>query len=98
MMGQVFVSGELMGALLQPQLGTSRDSPRLTPRERQMVQLLSEGYSAQEIADQLHLSAKTVATHRENVFAKLQIHGIAELTRFALREGISTLDVHRNRH
>lgn len=97
MLGQVFVSGELMGALLQPQATPSRDSHRLTPRERQMVQLLSEGYSAQEIASQLHLSAKTVATHRENVFAKLQIHGIAELTRFALREGISSLDVHRSR-
>ena len=97
MLGQVFVSGELMGALLQAPGQQSRDSRRLTPRERQMVQLLSEGYSAQEIASRLHLSAKTVATHRENVFAKLQIHGIAELTRFALREGISSLDVSRSR-
>ncbi|MDT8998193.1 response regulator transcription factor [Paucibacter sp. APW11] len=70
---------------------------RLTPREREMVQLFSEGYTAQEIATQLHLSAKTVATHREHVFAKLQIQGIAELTRFALREGLSSLDVSRPR-
>ncbi len=98
MAGQLAVSGELVGALLQPRAPASGSGHRLTPRERQMVQLLSEGYSAQEIAQQLHLSAKTVATHRENVFAKLQIQGIAELTRFALREGISSLDASRSRH
>jgi len=103
----LFLSGELAGDLLQGRLQTTKASSarskgplygpvtRLTPRERQMVQLLSEGYSAQQIALQLHLSAKTVATHREHVFTKLQIQGIAELTRFALREGISTLDAAR---
>lgn len=98
MAGQLYLSGELVGGLLQGQRGgpetSSRcEASRLTPRERQMVQLLSEGYTAQQIAHQLHLSAKTVATHREHVFAKLQIQGIAELTRFALREGLSSLDV-----
>jgi DNA-binding NarL/FixJ family response regulator len=104
---QIFLSGELAGDLLQGRLQTSITPDRrtnhggvtrLTPREREMVQLFSEGYSAQEIATQLHLSAKTVATHREHVFAKLQIQGIAELTRFALREGLSTLDVTRPRN
>jgi DNA-binding CsgD family transcriptional regulator len=56
------------------------------------VQLLAEGYSTQQIATQLHLSAKTVATHREHVFAKLQIQGIAQLTRFALKSGLSSLE------
>lgn len=101
MQQQLYLSGELVGDLLQGRLQAAerRDSPvqRLTPREREMVQLFSEGYSAQEIATQLHLSAKTVATHREHVFAKLQIQGIAELTRFALREGLSSLDVSRPR-
>lgn len=101
MAGQLYLSGELVGGLLQslrqPEEGSSpsRAAERLTPRERQMVQLLSEGYTAQQIAAQLHLSAKTVATHREHVFAKLQIQGIAELTRFALREGLSSLDARR---
>jgi len=106
MANQVFLSGELAGDLLQGRLQTTRTpnrstnhglANRLTPREREMVQLFSEGYSAQEIATQLHLSVKTVATHREHVFAKLQIHGIAELTRFALREGLSSLEVSRPR-
>ena len=93
--GQLFLSGELVGQMLA-QGGAPPASdptqPRLTPRERQMVQLLAEGYSTQQIADHLHLSAKTVATHREHVFAKLQIQGIAQLTRFALRTGLSSLD------
>lgn len=98
MAGQLYLSGELVGGLLQgqrdgPAISSRCEAARLTPRERQMVQLLSEGYTAQQIAHQLHLSAKTVATHREHVFAKLQIQGIAELTRFALREGLSSLDV-----
>ncbi|QPF73403.1 response regulator transcription factor [Roseateles sp. DAIF2] len=98
MAGQLFLSGELVGAVLDnyrhPASAPTGASTlgRLTPRERQMVQLLSEGYSAQQIAEQLHLSAKTVATHREHVFSKLRIQGIAELTRFALREGLSSLD------
>jgi DNA-binding NarL/FixJ family response regulator len=64
----------------------------LTPREREMVQLLSEGHTTQQIADRLHVSAKTVATHRENILHKLHIRSIAELTRYALREGLSALD------
>ncbi len=67
---------------------------RLTPRERQTARMLAEGYSTLQIAAQLNLSAKTVATHREHVFAKLQIQGIAQLTRFALRTGLSTLESH----
>ena len=65
---------------------------QLTAREREVVQLFSEGHSTSQIAEQLHLSAKTVATHRENVLHKLHIEGIAELTRYAIREGLSSLD------
>ncbi len=67
----------------------------LTPREREMVQLLSEGHSTQQIAERLHVSVKTVATHREHILHKLQIQGIAELTRYALREGLSSLETPR---
>ncbi|WP_082568926.1 response regulator transcription factor [Rhizobacter sp. Root1221] len=65
---------------------------QLTPREREIVQLFSEGHSTGQIAEQLHLSAKTVATHRENVLHKLRIESIAELTRYAIREGLSSLE------
>jgi DNA-binding NarL/FixJ family response regulator len=95
--GQTFLSGELVGQVLAQGGATQAVDPhlqRLTPRERQMVQLLSEGFSTQQIADHLNVSAKTVATHREHVFAKLQIQGIAQLTRFALRAGISSLEAH----
>lgn len=94
MQGQIFISGEL----LQGTLAGMRHDPsqftvmQLTSREREMVQLFAEGYSAQQIADRLHVSAKTVATHREHVYAKLRIQSVAELTRFALREGLTTLD------
>lgn len=65
----------------------------LTPRERQLVQLVAEGYSTQQIADRLCISGKTVATHRENVLSKLKLRSIAQLTRYAIREGLSPLEM-----
>ena len=64
----------------------------LTPRERELVQLVSEGYSTSDIAQRLHVSVKTVATHREHVMHKLHVSSAAELTRYALREGLTSLD------
>lgn len=97
--GSVYVSPSLVGIFVaqvrsrsNPQADPTRSASPLTARERQIVQLFSEGYSTQEIADRLHVSAKTVATHRENIQQKLNISGIAEMTRYALREGLSSLD------
>jgi DNA-binding NarL/FixJ family response regulator len=64
----------------------------LTVREREIVQLFAEDLSTQDIAARLHLSAKTVATHRENITRKLGVRGIAGLTRYAVREGISPVE------
>ncbi|HMH66892.1 MAG TPA: response regulator transcription factor [Pinirhizobacter sp.] len=64
----------------------------LSPREREITQLFAEGLSARDIAERLHVSVKTVGTHREHIMAKLGIHGIAQLTRYALREGLTVLD------
>lgn len=64
----------------------------LTPREREVAQLLSEGYSTRHIAKRLFVSVKTVDTHRYQVLKKLDLRGIADLTRLALREGLSSLD------
>lgn len=96
--GRVHVSPSLVGIFVEQyrasaggQAVRSVATP-LTPRERELVQLFSEGYSTQDIAERLHLSAKTVATHRENIQHKLHIGGIAEMTRYALREGLSSLD------
>ena len=63
----------------------------LSDREREVLQLLAEGKTAKEIADQLHVSIKTVETHRTNIMTKLNIHRIAELTKYAIREGLTPL-------
>ena len=63
----------------------------LSDREREVLQLLAEGKTAKEIAEQLHVSIKTVETHRTNIMTKLDIHRIAELTKYAIREGLTPL-------
>jgi DNA-binding NarL/FixJ family response regulator len=64
----------------------------LTKREREVLQLLAEGRSTKEIASLLFLSVKTVETHRKNIMEKLDLHSVAELTKYAIREGITSLD------
>src|ERR1700723_3551247 len=61
---------------------------RLTPRERQVVQLLAEGKTSKEVAVSLNLSVKTAETHRTNIMRKLGLHSVADLTLYALRHGI----------
>ncbi len=65
---------------------------RLTGREREVLQLIVEGHSTQEIATLLYVSGKTVETHRARLMEKLDIHTIAELTQYAIRKGIIELD------
>jgi DNA-binding NarL/FixJ family response regulator len=64
----------------------------LTAREREVAQLYAEGQPTKQIADRLNLSVKTVETHRRHIMEKLNINSIAELTKFAIREGLTTLD------
>ncbi len=64
----------------------------LTIREREVLQLLAEGHSTKEIAATLHLSVKTVESHRQKIMQKLNIHSVAGLTRYAIREGLTSLD------
>lgn len=61
---------------------------RLTPREREVVQLLSEGKSSKEVGSALNISYKTAETHRANLMRKLEIHSISELVRYAVRNQI----------
>jgi DNA-binding NarL/FixJ family response regulator len=63
----------------------------LTDREREVLQLMAEGKTSKEIAFQLHLSIKTIETHRMKVMEKLNIHTVAELTKYAIREGLTSL-------
>ena len=62
---------------------------RLTPREREIVQLLAEGQSNKEVASTLAISPKTVETHRANIMLKLNFHSIGELVRYAIRNKIA---------
>ena len=69
---------------------TTREIPgdRLTAREREIVQLLSEGRSSKEVASFLGISVKTAETHRANIMRKLEIHSVSELVRYAVRNQI----------
>ena len=66
----------------------STDPDRLTPRERQVVQLLAEGKSSKEVAVTLNLSVKTAETHRSNIMRKLGLHSVGELVLYAVRNNI----------
>lgn len=63
--------------------------PRLTARERQVLQLIAEGYTSPRIAERLHVAPSTVEVHRRNIMRKLDLHNVAELTRYAITNGIS---------
>jgi len=64
----------------------------LTPRELEVLQLLSEGKTTKEIAFSLQVSVKTIETYRQQIMAKLGVHSIAELTKYAIREGLTSVD------
>ncbi|HEV8538892.1 MAG TPA: response regulator transcription factor [Bacteroidota bacterium] len=64
----------------------------LTPKEKEILQLIAEGNLTKEIAFQLNLSTKTVEKHRYNIMEKLNMHNIADLTKFAIMEGLTTLE------
>ena len=66
---------------------TQGQSP-LTSREREVLQLISEGHTNNEIAEILNLSQKTVESHRGNIMKKLDLHNVAELTKYAVQSGI----------
>lgn len=66
------------------------DPFNLTQREREILQLVAEGHSSKSISKTLHLSSKTVDSHREKIMKKLNIHNIADLTKYAIRERLTT--------
>jgi two-component system nitrate/nitrite response regulator NarL len=67
-------------------------TPKLTPREHEVLAGIAEGLSNREIAERLNLGMRTVESHRENLMAKLNIHSIAGLTRFAIANGLVPID------
>jgi two-component system NarL family response regulator len=73
-------------------LPAAQPPPPLGAREREVLQLLAEGHSSPQIGRKLHISVRTVETHRRNIARKLGLHSVAELTKFAIREGIVRLE------
>ncbi len=71
-----------------PTSGETPPPERLTPREREVVQLLAEGKSTKEVAVALDLSVKTAETHRSNIMRKLEMHSVSDLVRYAVRNKI----------
>jgi DNA-binding NarL/FixJ family response regulator len=97
MRGERFLSQSVRDQVLDDYVELVRDardpagSP-LSPREREVLQLLAEGHSTKEMASTLSISAKTVESHRKQMMDKLGMHSVAELTKYAIREGLTALD------
>jgi len=88
--GDAFLSPQIAEYALQGDLapGSAERDP-LSPREREVMQLIAEGYTSRQIADRLGLSTKTVSNHRANIIEKLGVRTTAGLVRYAIRAGIS---------
>jgi DNA-binding NarL/FixJ family response regulator len=88
--GQTYICPEVAGALVSAMRdGQERgETPRLSRREREVLRLIAEGTRSPSIADQLHISLGTVEVHRRNIMRKLGLRTVADLTRYAVREGL----------
>jgi DNA-binding NarL/FixJ family response regulator len=82
------VSQMMLDGYLRPQVESDPGQCILTPREREVIQLVAEGKTTKEVATALSLSVKTAETHRTNLMRKLNLHSIADLTLYAVRNGI----------
>jgi DNA-binding NarL/FixJ family response regulator len=94
---RTYVSPDIAGVVvdeLRAEGGAAHATPlaSLTDRERQVLQLLAVGKTAKEIAATLGVSIQTIETHKQHLMTKLSLHGIAELTKFAVRHGITPLE------
>jgi DNA-binding NarL/FixJ family response regulator len=95
--GQVYLSPQITGIVVDDYLHVTSDQDtsvlsKLSSRERQVLQLLAEGKSTKEIAFDLSLSIKTIETHRQHIMNKLDLYSVAELTKVAVREGLTSLE------
>lgn len=92
--GSMYLSPKITGVVLEDTLHRSEvpeSTTALSVREREVLQLIAEGRSTREIADELNLSVKTIETHRAQIMKKLKIGTLAELIKYAVREGITSL-------
>jgi DNA-binding NarL/FixJ family response regulator len=97
MANKTYLSPEAANIIIKDYFAHGTDSgptssSGLSSREREILQLLAEGKRPKEIADLLYISPKTVDTHRQQIMHKLSFRSIAELTKYAIREGFTTLE------
>jgi len=92
-----YLSPDIAGVVIEDSLyGLQQEgetvSSLLSAREREVLQLIAEGWSTKQIAAHLYVSVKTVETHRRQIMKKLDLHNIAELTKYAIREGLTSVE------
>ena len=95
--GEVYFSPAVHDQVLQDYVERLKQNdvpakPELSGREREVLQLLAEGQSTKQIAATLNISVKTVESHRNQIMSKLDLHSIAELTKYAIRQGLTKLE------
>lgn len=95
--GGTYLDSSIAGEVLEGyKASLARQMPQpevtLSRREIEVLQLMAEGRTTREIADLLHISVKTVASHREHIVGKLGIRSVAGLTKYAIRHGLTTVD------
>jgi DNA-binding NarL/FixJ family response regulator len=82
----------VQATMKKPIVGQPHGLATLTARQREVLQLVAEGLTTKQAAARLHLSPKTIETHRQQLMARLNLSSVADLTRFAVREGVVTLE------
>jgi two-component system, NarL family, response regulator NreC len=96
--GNPFFSPSISRKIMESYLNEDEDkkskgeSDKLTNREKEVLQLIAEGYTNNEIGNLMNISVKTVETHRAHVMSKLDIHDVAGLIKYAIRKGLVVLD------
>lgn len=95
--GAMYLSSRISESVIKDYVAIAKSVPGsafsiLSAREREVLQLLAEGRSTKETAARLHVSVKTVETHRKQIMDKLDIRSVAELTKYAIREGLTPLE------
>lgn len=92
-----YLSPDIAGLVIEDSLygGQQEEetvSSKLSAREREVLQLIAEGWSTRQIASHLYVSVKTIETHRRQIMKKLDLHNIADLTKYAIREGLTSVE------
>jgi len=95
--GKTYLSPAISGVVVDDYLhrlskSSASGADVLTDREKEVLQLMAEGKSTKQIALHLHISTKTVETHRRQIMNKLNLHSIAELTKYAIKKGLTSLE------